>query len=152
MSLDAADRRILRELQHDCSRGPAEIADAVGISQAACWRRVHRLKTEGYILKHTIIIDRRKLGLNIQLFVHIKLTATGRASVASFAEAVQSCPEILECHVLMGTTDFLLRIATVDIDAYERFFFEHLSQIAGVQDINSNVALSEVKRFTGLPV
>jgi Lrp/AsnC family transcriptional regulator len=152
MNLDDVDRRILRELQRDCSRVTAEIAEAAGLSQAACWRRIHRFKVEGYILQHTALLDRRKLGLSTQVFAQIKLSATGRANVTSFAEAVQSFPEVLECYVLMGSADFLLRIATASIDAYERFFFDHLSKIPGVQDINSIVALSEIKRFTGLPV
>jgi Lrp/AsnC family transcriptional regulator len=152
MDLDEADRRVLREMQRDSSRSTAEIAEAVGLSQAACWRRIHRLKADGFILRQTVVLDRRKLGLATQVFAQVKLSATGRADISGFADAVRAFPEVLECYVLMGPTDFLLRIATADVDAYERFFFERLSKLPGVQDINSIVALSEIKPFAGLPV
>ena len=100
--LDAADRRILRELQRDSSRSTAEIASAVSLSQAACWRRIQRLKAEGYIVREAAMLDRGKLGLRAHIFVQVKLSATGRAHVSEFADAVRAFPEVLECYVLMG--------------------------------------------------
>ncbi len=150
--LDAADRRILRELQRDSSRSTAEIASAVSLSQAACWRRIQRLKAEGYIVREAAMLDRGKLGLRAHIFVQVKLSATGRAHVSEFADAVRAFPEVLECYVLMGQIDFLIRVMTPDIEAYEKFFFEKLSRVPGVQDVNSIVALSEIKPFGGYPV
>ena len=150
--LDAADKRILRELQRDSSRTTAEIADVAGLSQAACWRRIQRLKTDGYIVREAALLDRGKLGLRAHIFVQVKLSATGRAHVSEFADAVRAFPEVLECYVLMGQTDFLMRVITPDIEAYEKFFFEKLSRVPGVQDVNSIVALSEIKSFVGYPV
>ncbi|GAA0304239.1 Lrp/AsnC family transcriptional regulator [Sphingomonas oligophenolica] len=150
--LDVFDRKILSLLQKDASRATTEIAEAVGLSQAPCWRRINRLKEAGYIRAQVDLLDRRKLGLNAQIFAQVKLTATGRTNVSEFAEAIREFPEVLECFVLMGTVDFLLRIITRDIEAYERFFFEKLSRVPGVQEINSMVALSEIKSTTELPM
>ena len=86
------------------------------------------------------------------VFAQVKLTTHGRQHLDEFAKRVQAIPEVLECHVLMGAVDFLLRIVTADIDAYERLFFSTLSQIPGVQEINSIVALSEIKSTSALPV
>ncbi len=150
--LDSIDLRLLRVLQEDSSLPAAEVAEKVGITQSPCWRRIQRLKDLGYIRREVALLDRKKLGLNAHVFARIKLSAHGRAHLAEFAKAVQGFPEVLECYVLMGEVDFLLRIVTEDVEAYERFFFEKLSRLPGVQEINSTVALSEIKSSTALPI
>lgn len=150
--LDATDLKLLDVLQRDASLSAAELANKVGMSQSPCWRRIQRLKTEGYIRREVALLDRKRVGLNAQIFAHVKLSAHGRAHLADFAKAVQSYPEVLECYVLMGPVDFLLRVVTEDVEAYERFFFERLSNLPGVQEINSTVALSEIKSTTALPL
>jgi Lrp/AsnC family transcriptional regulator len=82
----------------------------------------------------------------------VKLTTVGRTNLSEFADAIRALPEVVECHVLMGAADFLLKIVTRDIHAYERFFFERLSAIEGIQDVTSAVALSEIKAAAGLPI
>ncbi|MGH8432941.1 MAG: Lrp/AsnC family transcriptional regulator [Pseudomonas sp.] len=151
-SLDAYDRRILALLQEDASLSSAEIAEQVGLSQSPCWRRIQRLKEEGVIRRQVILLDRKKVGLNTQIFAEVKLNAHGRSNLTEFAEAMREFPEVLECFVLMGSVDFLLRIVTQDIEAYERFFFEKLSLVPGIQEVNSIVALSEIKSTTSLPL
>src|SRR6187402_142703 len=143
--LDESDRKILGLMQQDASRSTAEIADLVGLSQAPCWRRLQRLKEAGYIRRQVALLDRRKIGLNAQIFAQVKLTATGRSNLEDFTQAIREFPEVLDCFVLMGTVDFMLRIVARDIEAYERFFFDKLSRVPGVQEINSMVALSEIK-------
>lgn len=150
--LDAIDRKILRVLQADASLSTSDIAEQVGISQSPCWRRVQRLKDEGVIRAQVALLDRKKIGLNAQVFAQVKLNAHGRQHLEEFSDAIRRFPEVLECYVLMGTVDFLLRIVTADIEAYERFFFEKLSRVAGIQEVNSVVALSEIKATTALPV
>ena len=86
------------------------------------------------------------------IFAQVKLSSHGRSNLADFSEAIQSFPEVLECYVLMGNVDFLLRIVAPDVEAYERFFFEKLSRLPGVQEITSSMALSEIKHTTALPV
>jgi Lrp/AsnC family transcriptional regulator len=151
-ALDSIDIKLLRALQEDSSLPAAELAEKVGITQSPCWRRLQRLKDDGYIRREVALLDRRKLGLNAHVFARVKLSAHGRAHLAEFSRAVQAFPEVLECYVLMGEVDFLLRIVTEDVEAYERFFFERLSRLPGVQEINSTVALSEIKSSTALPL
>ncbi len=151
-ALDDLDRKILSALQADSSRPSIEIAEIVGLSQTPCWRRIQRLKEAGYIRAQVSLLDRRKLGLNTQVFAEVKLTAHGRSNLAEFSDAIHQFPEVLDCFVMMGAVDFMLRIVTKDIEAYERFFFDKLSQVPGVQEINSMVALSEIKSTTALPL
>jgi Lrp/AsnC family transcriptional regulator len=150
--IDTHDRRILRALQENCTRTTAELADIVGLSQPACWRRLQRLRAAGYILRETAVLNREKLGFSTQVYALVKLSTVGRANLAGFSESIRALPEVVECHVLMGSADFLLKIITKDIHAYERFFFDSLSSLKGVQDITSSVALSEIKAATGLPL
>lgn len=150
--LDPFERKILQLLQIDASLTTAEIAERVGLSPSPCWRRIDRLEREGFIKRRAAIIDRRKVGLNAQIFAQVKLNAHGRANLDEFSAAIREFPEVLDAYVLMGTMDFMLRIVAKDIDAYERFFFEQLSKLPGVQEINSTVALSEIKSTTELPI
>jgi Lrp/AsnC family transcriptional regulator len=150
--LDRYEKRILALLQQDASLSTAAIAEKVGLSSSPCWRRIDRLEREGFIKRKVALVDRRKIGLNAQIFAQIKLNAHGRANLDEFAEAIRAFPEVLECYVLMGSVDFLIRIVATDIEAYERFFFDRLSQLPGVQEVNSTVALSEIKATTELPI
>ncbi|AMO76222.1 MULTISPECIES: Lrp/AsnC family transcriptional regulator [Pseudomonas] len=152
IELDAYDKRILALLQEEATLSTAEIAERIGLSQSPCWRRIQRLKEEGVIRRQVTLLDRKKIGLNTQIFAQVKLNTHGRNNLTEFAAAIREFPEVLECHVLMGAVDFMLRIVTEDIEAYERFFFERLSQVPGIQEINSIVALSEIKSTTSLPL
>lgn len=151
-NIDEADRRILIAMQQDSRRSTAELAALCGVSQPACWRRLQRLREEGYILREAAVLDREKLGFGAQVFALVKLSTVGRADLSGFAEQIRAIPEVVECHVVMGQFDFLLKIVTKDIHAYERLFFEKLSALEGVQDITSSVALSEIKASGSLPI
>jgi len=150
--LDKYEKRILALLQEDASLSTAAIAEKVGLSSSPCWRRIDRLEREGFIRRKVALVDRKKVGLNAHIFAQIKLNAHGRANLDEFAEAIRAFPEVLECYVLMGPVDFLIRVVASDIEAYERFFFNRLSQLPGVQEVNSTVALSEIKATTALPI
>lgn len=152
MLLDDADRRILAQMQQDSSLSTAELAERVGLSQSPCWRRVQRLRAEGVIRAEVALLDRGKLGLKTQIFAQVKLSAQGRQHLDEFADAIRRFPEVLECWVLMGPVDFLLRVVAPDVESYERFFFEKLSRVPGIQEITSTVALSEIKATTALPI
>ena len=151
-TLDRYERHILKLLQADAALSTAAIAERVGLSPSPCWRRIDRLERDGFIKRRVAIVDRRSVGLNAQVFAQVKLNAHGRANLDEFAQAIRDFPEVLECHVLMGSVDFMIRVVAADIDAYERFFFEKLSRLPGVQEINSTVALSEIKSTTALPL
>lgn len=150
--LDNAERRILRVLQEDATLSTAAIAEKVGLSPSPCWRRIDRLEREGFIRKRVALLDRRRVGLNAHVFAQVKLNAHGRAHLDEFADAIRGFPEVLECYVLMGSVDFLMRVVAEDIEAYERFFFDKLSRLPGVQEVVSTVALSEIKSTTTLPI
>lgn len=151
-AFDKTDRRILELIQADASLSASEIAEQVNLSQPPCWRRIKRLEDEGYIDRRVAMLNRKNLGLNVVLYTEVKLTANGRHSIKEFEEKIRSFPEVTECYVMLGRVDFLLRIVTRDVESYETFFRDHLSQLPGVQDINSSVALSEVKYTTELPL
>lgn len=152
MLIDSKDKRILMHLQQDASMSAAEIADKVGLSQSQCWRRIERLEQEGVVLKKVALVDRKKVGLNVMLFAHIKLTAHNRNALPEFSKAIQGFPEVMECHVLLGAVDCILRVVTRDVEAYEKFFFERLSRLPMVQEVNSMIALSQLKASTVLPL
>ncbi|MCH9005514.1 MAG: Lrp/AsnC family transcriptional regulator [Proteobacteria bacterium] len=152
VSLDHTDRKILDLLQSSPGINATAIGERIGLSQSACWRRMQRMREEGVILNHPVILDREKVGLTTMVFAHVKLTSHGRSNLSSFAEAVKQFPEVMDCYVLLGNVDFLLRIVAADIKAYERFFFDKLSQLPGIQEVTSSIVLSDIKHTTALPI
>lgn len=150
--LDKIDLKILKAMQEDASRSAAEIAEAVGLSQSPCWRRIQRLKDEGYISKIVAVLNPDKLNLRTQLFVQVKMSRADPVNKEEFAAVIRSFPEVMECHVILGAFDFLLRIVAQDIQAYEKFFFEKLARVPGIQEVNSYVGISEIKATTALPL
>jgi Lrp/AsnC family transcriptional regulator len=150
--LDTLDIRILAELQDDCTLSTGELASRIGLSQAPCWRRLNRLRSEGYIRREVALVDRCKVGLGIQVFAHVKLSSHGRTNVSEFIEATKSRSEILECHIVLGAVDVLLRVVVEDMNTYERFFYDYLSRLPGVQEVNSMVSLTEGTSTTSLPI
>jgi Lrp/AsnC family transcriptional regulator len=152
ISIDQIDRRILEILQKAPGINASAIGEQVGLSQSACWRRVQRLRDEGIIRDQPVKLDREKVGLNTMVFAHVKLTSHGRSNLSEFADAVSDYPEVLDCYVLLGNVDFLLRIVTNDIKSYEQFFFEKLSQLPGIQEVNSSIVMSDIKHTTVLPI
>jgi Lrp/AsnC family transcriptional regulator len=152
MHLDDFDRKILERLQRDATVSVADLADQVGLSQSTCWRRISLLEQAGVIGSRVALLDARALGLEVIVFANIKLSAHGRRSLSEFEEAIAVCPEVTECYTMSGEMDFLLRIVTRDIEAYERFLRETLLQMPSVQEVHSHIALSQVKRTTALPL
>ena len=152
LDLDPIDRRILEWLQQEPGINAGELGEKIGLSQSAVWRRMQSLREQGVIVDQPVKIDRQKVGLNTMVFAHVKLTSHGRSNLAEFSDAVKKYPEVLDCYVLLGNVDFLLRIVTEDIKAYEQFFFEKLSQLPGIQEVNSSIVLSDIKHTNVLPI
>jgi Lrp/AsnC family transcriptional regulator len=150
--MDTIDKEILRHLQADASLSAAQLCEKVALSQSQCWRRVERLENEGVILKRVALLDRKKIGLNVMLFAHVKLAAHSRDALPEFSKAIQKFAEVLECYVLLGNVDFILRIVARDVEAYERFFFQRLSRLPMIQEVNTMIALSQIKSTTALPL
>lgn len=152
VKIDKLDRELLKLLQTESEVTASEIGERIGMSQSTCWRRIQRLRDEGLIQEQLVTLDRKKAGLNAMIFAQVKLSSQGRSNLAEFSDAIRGFPEVLDCYVLLGNVDFLLRIVAEDIEAYEKFFFEKLSTLSGVQEITSSIALSEIKHTTALPL
>ena len=152
IDLDQTDRRILGLLQTEAGINATEIGERIGLSQSACWRRIQRLRDEGVIKDQPAILDREKVGLSTMVFAHVKLTSHGRSNLTDFADAVRQYPEVLVRIRVCLIAGILLRIVAEDIKDYERFMYEKLSQLPGVQEVNSSIALSEIKHTTVLPI
>lgn len=149
--LDRVDRRILAALQENAALTTIELADVAGLSQAPCWRRLQRLRAKGYIRREVALLDRKRLGWTLQLLVEVKLTSHGRANVAEFTAAMSRHDRVLDCFIILGSVDVILRVLARDIQDYEHFFYEHLSQAPGVREANSMVVLTEAKSTTAIP-
>jgi Lrp/AsnC family transcriptional regulator len=152
LAIDRTDARILDALQKDGSLSAAQLAERCNLTTTTAWRRLQRLEEAGAIRGRVAVLDRKKLGLNVVVFVEIKLATTGRDSLAAFEKAIQKYPEVLDCYTIMGDKDFLLRIVVPSIEDYEAFFLDHLSRIPGVQAVTSRIALSTIKESTVLPL
>jgi Lrp/AsnC family transcriptional regulator len=150
--LDKLDRRILDLLQREGALPVAEVASRTGLSTTTCWRRIQHLEQCGVIRGRVALLDRAALGLDVTIFAHVKLSTQGRDAIAAFAEAIRERPEVLDCYTTMGEWDFMLRVVTRDIKAYEAFYLDHLSKLPNVQSINSSVTVTVIKETTVLPI
>ncbi|MGA1462705.1 MAG: Lrp/AsnC family transcriptional regulator [Steroidobacteraceae bacterium] len=149
---DALDLRLLNLLQGDASLSAVELAAQVNLSQSQCWRRVARLEQAGFVMQRAAVLDRHRLGFDVLVFAHVRYARGARQSLAEFEATVRSFPEVLECHMLMGDVDFLLKIIAQDVASYERFLREKLSSIPAVQEVRSSIALTTVKETGRLPL
>jgi Lrp/AsnC family transcriptional regulator len=150
--LDKVDRRILDLVQREGALSVAEVASRTGLSTTTCWRRIQSLEQAGVIKGRVALLDRAALGLDVTIFAHVKLSTQGRDAIAAFAEAIRERPEVLDCYTTMGEWDFMLRVVTRDIKAYEAFYLDHLSKLPYVQSINSSVTVTVIKETTILPI
>jgi Lrp/AsnC family transcriptional regulator len=150
--IDKVDRRILDLLQREGALSVAEVASRTGLSTTTCWRRIQNLEHSGVIKGRVALLNRAALGLDVTIFAHVKLSTQGRDAIAAFAEAIRERPEVLDCYTTMGEWDFMLRVVTRDIKAYEAFYLDHLSKLPNVQSINSSVTVTVIKETTVLPI
>ncbi len=150
-SLTARDREVLIALQEDSRITMQELAQQVGMSTSACWRRVKALEEAGVIERYTVIVDTRKAGFGLSAMVHVSLARHEQANVEKFVREVQRHPEVLECFATSGEADFHLRVVVEDIDAYNVFLDSFIFQVPGVSQVRSNIVLKEIKTDTALP-
>jgi len=151
-ALDRVDYRILDLVQREGALPVAEVAARTGLSTTTCWRRLQHLEQTGVIRGRVAVLDRSALGLDVTIFAHVKLSTQGRDAISAFGEAIRERPEVLDCYTTMGEWDFMLRIVTRDIKAYEAFYLDHLSKLPYVQSINSSVTVTVIKETTVLPL
>ena len=150
--IDAIDMKILELMQRDASLSTAELAERVGLSQSPCWRRIQRLREEGYIKAQVVIVDREKLGFKMQIFAQVKMTMLSEEDRAKFHRAINDIPEILECYTVFGEMDAMLKILAPDVIWYQDFIFTTLLKLPGVVDVRSIVTLTESKSTTAIPM
>jgi DNA-binding Lrp family transcriptional regulator len=151
-SLDQASIKILAELQKNGRISANELAEKIGMSASPCWRRQKELEENGYIIRYTALVDRRKLGLSVCCLAHITLARHAEGAVKQFEEAVRLRPEVVECYETTGNADYLAKIVVADMDAYHDFLHNVLVKLPGVSQVNTSVALREVKYETALPL
>ncbi|MFQ5534273.1 MAG: Lrp/AsnC family transcriptional regulator [Sphingomonadales bacterium] len=150
--LDKYERKILIELQADARLTNQELADRVGLSPSACWRRVKALEDSGVILRYAAIVDPRKVGIGECVFAHITLSRHSEALTEDFAAAIRARPEVMECFYTSGDSDILLRVVAPSVAAYNDFLQEFVFKAPGVLQIKSNFALRQIKLDTILPI
>ena len=149
--LDTKDRRLLAELQRDARLTMQELADRVGLSSSAAWRRVKALEESGVIDRYAAIANTRKAGFGLSSVVHLSLARHEQKNVDHFIREVLQHPEVLECFQTSGEADFHLRVVVPDIDAYNEFLDGFIFKLPGVSQVRSNIVLKEIKADTALP-
>ena len=152
LSLDATDWRILDHLQSDARIANVKLAEAVHLSPSPCLARVRELEAGGYINKYVTLLNPLKVGLTVSVFIHVTLEKQVEKQLGSFEAAIQKRPEVMECYLMTGDADYLLRVVVPDIQALERFIVDQLTKIPGIANIRSSFALKQVKYQTALPL
>jgi Lrp/AsnC family leucine-responsive transcriptional regulator len=150
--LDAIDRKILAALQTDCHVTVQELAAKVGLSASPCHRRIKMLEDRGVISRYVALVDQKAIGLHVSVFISIKLERQKEEDLDRFARAISGWEEVLECYLMTGTRDYLLRVVAPDLAAYETFLKTKLTRLDGIASIESSFALSQVKYSIALPV
>jgi len=151
-TLDDTDRKMLRALQKDGRMTNADLARVVNLSESACLRRLRALETEGVISRYAALINERAVGFPIAVFVTVTLSSQAESALTAFETAIATVPEVVECYLMTGSSDYLLRIVCRDVDDLERVHSKELTRIPGVTRVSSSVAMRTVVKRGALPV
>ena len=152
MKLDPLDIRILNELQNDRSLSNVELAKRVHLSPSPCLMRVKALKDKGVIRNYVALADPKILGLGLNVFISISLKEQSKEALAQFEQRISEHDEVMECYLMTGDSDYLIRVAVADMGALEKFILEQLTPIPGIEKIRSSFALKQVRYKTALPL
>ena len=152
MLLDRFDKAILDQLQRDGRISNVQLAALVNLSESACLRRVRVLEQAGLIERYVALLDQKEAGLTGTVFVHIVLGREEQSDLAAFESAVQHIPEVMECYLMTGEFDYLLRVVVSDMADFERIHHSELTRLPGVARVNSSVAIRTVTKKTALPL
>ncbi len=152
MSLDEIDRRILTALQRNGRMSNSDLSEAVHLSPSACHRRVQRLEADGYIRGYVALLDARKMGVATTVFVEITLQGQADETLDAFEKAVARIPDVLECHLMAGSADYLLKVVAENTEDFARIHHQFLARLPGVGQMQSSFALRTVSNTTALPV
>ena len=149
--LDIRDRRLLELLQQDAATPVNELADAVGLSASACWRRIKAMEEDGLISRRVVLVDRKKSNVGMTIFVAVKMSRHSIEWLAEFRKAVSDIPEIVEAYRLTGDMDYLLRLVVPSVDVYDAVYKELITRIE-FTDITSSISMDELKFTTAIPM
>lgn len=152
MNLDKFDTAILKHLQSDGRMSNVDLASAVSLSESACLRRVRSLEEDGLIEGYVALLNQDKVGLSGDVFVHIGLHREEQSELDAFESAVQCIPEVMECYLMTGEFDYLLRVVVKNMADFERLHKESLTRLPGVARVNSSVSIRTVRKTTELPL
>ena len=152
MILDRIDYRILHFLQNDARMANNQLAEAVGLSPSPCLRRVKALEAAGVLKRYVGLVDAHAVGLPINAFVSVSLRSQEQDALEKFQTQVARFPEVMECYLMTGTSDYLLRVVMPDLESYERFLVEHLTRVPGIANIQTSFALKPIVQRTELPL
>ncbi len=150
--LDAVDAKILDLIQHDAALSVAEIAEQVGLSSSPCWRRIKRLEDAGVVRARVTILDREQLGLDFEVYAEVKLNLPTKENLDAFEAVVVNLPEVAQCATVTGGMDYVLRIITKDMRAFDTFLREKLLSLGLVSNVESRIVIRSVKNSTAVPL
>ncbi|MCB1517035.1 MAG: Lrp/AsnC family transcriptional regulator [Hyphomicrobiaceae bacterium] len=152
MMIDEIDRRLLLAIQRNSDRSVQELGHEVGLSASACHRRIKALEAAGYVLAYRAWLNAEQLGFTMQFFIEVSLASQSEESFAAFEQAVRAVPEVLECHLMAGRFDYILRVVVRDHADFERLHRRLIAKLPGVAQVHSNMSIRTVKTRTGLPL
>ena len=152
LQLDSIDWKILGLLQADARMANVELARAVGLSPSPCLHRVRALEEAGYISRYVTLLDALRVGLKVSVFIQVTLERQIESALERFENAIRGRPEVMECYLMTGNRDYLLRVVAADLSSYEAFLKNKLTRLDGIASIESSFALSQVKYSIALPV
>ena len=150
-AMDAIDRNILARLQENAAQPVAEIARKVGLSVTPCWRRIQRLEETGVIRKRVALLDSKKVGVPMSVFVALRTNQHNADWLAEFARLISAMPEVMEFYRMSGEVDYMLRVVVADMNAYDAFYRRLISEVH-LTDVSSSFAMEEIKYTTALPL
>jgi DNA-binding Lrp family transcriptional regulator len=151
-TLDDTDLRLLKTVQENARLSNVDLAERVGLSASPCLRRMRQLEESGVIKGYMTLIDQNSIGLPVSVFISVTLKEQSERALDEFEGRIRALPEVMECYLMTGTADYLLRVVTADLAAYERFLKEHLTRIPAIASIQSSFALKQVSFRTALPL
>ncbi len=150
--LNEIDRKLLLAIQADCQQSVMQLGELVGLSPSACHRRLKALEERGYVLAYRAALNAEKLGFTMQFFIAVSLGSQSEKSFEAFEAAVRGVPEVLECHLMAGQSDYILRVVCRDLEDFERLHRRLIARLPGVSQVHSNMSIRTVKVRTGLPL
>jgi len=152
MSLAATDKRILDLLQRDARMTNQTLADEIGISPSPCWRKVRKLEEDGVIQGYRAVLDRKKIGLGVMVFVRVTIDSHSEADARKFEQEVSDLSKVVACYSIGGDADFLLQVVAADLDAYADFAMTVIRRLPGIKEMQSMFVLKEIKALAAWPV